>query len=166
MWVNIENKFENYPARMKVINKMIELGLRINEDGKIYCSDLKIGDKALAEAAGVDRRAIKSTINAIMDDEKLYILFKNITPAGTSLKKIAKHLELSAIEIEVESESEGILVQTADIFTKNRIDIKQACAEDTAVEHPKLTIITEGKVPPAILDEILKIKGVLRVSIY
>ena len=37
MWEKINEKFKKYPARMKVAEKMIELGLSLNNDGKIYC---------------------------------------------------------------------------------------------------------------------------------
>ena len=66
MWEKINEKFKKYPARMKVAEKMIELGLSLNNDGKIYCGNLKISDKSLAIAADVDRRAIKSTIEIMM----------------------------------------------------------------------------------------------------
>ena len=75
MWEKINEKFKKYPARIRVAEKMIELGLSLNEDGKIYCGNLKISDKALATAADVDRRAIKSTIEVIREDEELYNLF-------------------------------------------------------------------------------------------
>lgn len=166
MWKAVEKKFEHYPAQMKVATKMINLGLRIDESGKIYCSDLKIGYKALAEATEVDRRAIKSTINTIMNDEELSIIFKNIEPAGSSLKKIAKNIGLSAVEIVVGSESEGILSKIADLFVKKGINIRQAYAKDDRLSNPTLTIIADGKVPSEILDDILKIEGVLRLLIY
>ncbi len=94
MWEKINEKFRKYPARLRVAEKMIELGLSLNEDGKIYCGNLKISDKALATASNVDRRAIKSTIDVICEDEDLYNLFSNIVPAGTLLKNIAKNLDL------------------------------------------------------------------------
>ena len=141
MWEKINEKFRKYPARLRVAEKMIELGLSLNEDGKIYCGNLKISDKALATASNVDRRAIKSTIDIICEDEDLYNLFSNIVPAGTLLKNIAKNLDLGVIEIEVGSESEGILANTTNLITKKGIDIRQAYAE-------------------------VKIKGVTRVSIY
>ena len=167
MWERINDKFKKYPARIRVAEKMIELGLSLNEDGKIYCGNLKISDKALATAADVDRRVIKSTIEIIREDEELYNLFKNIMPAGTLLKNIAKDLELGVIEIEVGSESEGILAATADLISKKGIDIRQAYAEDTELqETPSLTIITEKPVSGDIINEFLKIKGVTRVSIY
>ncbi|WP_082706313.1 amino acid-binding protein [Methanobrevibacter sp. YE315] len=167
MWEKINEKFRKYPARMRVAEKMIELGLSLNEDGKIYCGNLKISDKSLATAADVDRRAIKSTIDIIKEDKELYNLFSNIIPAGTLLKNIAKNLELGVIEIEVGSENEGILASTTNLITKKGIGIRQAYAEDTELqESPILTIITEEPVSGDLINEFLKIKGVTRVSIY
>ena len=167
MWDKINDKFKKYPARMRVAEKMIELGLSLNEDGKIYCGNLKISDKALANAADVDRRAIKSTIKVIKEDEDLYNLFSNIIPAGTLLKNIAKSLNLGVIEIEVGSSSEGVLATTTNLITKNKIGIRQAYAEDTELqESPLLTVITEEPVPGDLISEFLKIEGITRVSIY
>ena len=167
MWEKINEKFRKYPARLRVAEKMIELGLSIGKDSRIYCGNLKISDKALATASNVDRRAIKSTIEVICEDEDLYNLFSNIVPAGTLLKNIAKNLDLGVIEIEVGSESEGILANTTNLITKKGIDIRQAYAEDTELqENPILTIITEEPVKGDLINEFLKIKGVTRVSIY
>ena len=167
MWERINEKFKKYPARIRVAEKMIELGLSLNEDGKIYCGNLKISDKSLATAADVDRRAIKSTIDIIKEDPELYNLFSNIIPAGTLLKNIAKNLELGVIEIEVGSESEGILANTTSLISKKGIGIRQAYAEDTELQQtPILTIITEEPVKGDLINESLKTKGVTRVSIY
>lgn len=167
MWERINEKFKKYPARIRVAEKMIELGLSLSEDGKIYCGNLKISDKALATAADVDRRAIKSTIEVIREDEELYNLFSNTIPAGTLLKNIAKNLKLGVIEIEVGHESEGILASTTNLISKKGIGIRQAYAEDTELqESPILTIITEQPVEGDLINEFLKIKGVTRVSIY
>lgn len=167
MWEIVNEKFKKYPARIRVAEKMIELGLSINEDGKIYCGNLKISDKALATAADVDRRAIKSTIEIIKEDEDLNNLFSNIIPAGTLLKNITKNLDLGVIEIEVGSESEGILASTTKLISEKGISIRQAYAEDTELQKtPILTIITEKPVKGDLINEFLKINGVTRVSIY
>lgn len=167
MWEKINEKFKKYPARIRVAEKMIELGLSLSEDGKVYCGNLKINDKSLANAANVDRRVIKSTIEVIRNDEELHNIFYNIIPAGTLLKNIAKNLNLGVIEIEVGSKSEGILGSTANLISKKGISIRQAYAEDTELqETPILTIITEEPVGGEIISEFLKIKGVTRVSIY
>ena len=167
MWEIIEEKFKKYPARIRVAEKMIELGLSVNEDGKIYCGNLKISDKSLATAADVDRRAIKSTINVIKEDQQLFDLFNNIIPAGTLLKNIAKIVDLGTIEIEVGSDNEGVLAATTELISKNGINIRQAYAEDSEMQNfPILTIITESPVNGDLISEFLKIKGVNRVSIY
>ena len=146
---------------------MIELGLSVHEDGKIYCGDLKINDYSLAKAANVDRRAIKSTLNIILEDEELYNLFSNIMPAGTLLKNIAKNINLGVVEIEVNQENKGILASITNIIAKEGISIRQAYAEDTELQKtPILTIITEEQVNGDLINEFLKIKGVTRVSIY
>ena len=167
MWEKLNEKFKKYPARLRVAEKMIELGLSIGEDGKIYCGNLKISDKALASAAEVDRRAIKSTIAIIQEDDELFNLFSNIIPAGTLLKNIAKNLKLGVIEIEVGSNNEGILAKTTNLISEKGISIRQAYAEDTELQqNPILTIITEKPVSGDLINEFLKIKGVTRVSIY
>ncbi len=167
MWEKIEQKFKKYPARTRVAEKMIELGLSLNDDGKIYCGNLKISDKALATAADVDRRAIKSTIEIIKNDPELFELFNNIIPAGTLLKNIAKIVNLGIIEIEVGTSNEGVLAAATDLISKNQLNIRQAYAEDNEMQdNPTLTIITEEPISGELINEFIKIKGVNRVSIY
>lgn len=166
MWENLNLKFSKYPARMAVAQKMFELGLRIGEDGKIYCGDLKISDSALAVATNVDRRVIKSTVDIIIADKELYDIFSNILPAGTLIKNIAKNLGLGVIEIEAGEKSDGVLAEVAWIMSKHNINIRQAYAGDTHLDsNPVLTIITEDSIPGELLNEFIKVDGVLKVSI-
>ena len=168
MWEEIQDTFEKYPARLSIISKMLELGLRIGEDKKIYCGDLKINDASLAKVADVDRRAVKTTVNAILEDEKLSKLFKNIIPAGTSLKNIGQILGLGVIEIEAERNNPnyGILAEASAVFASKKIAIRQAHADDYKTEKtPRLTIVTTTPIPGELINEFLKINGVKRVSI-
>lgn len=167
MWESVKHKFEKYPARMSVAGKMVDLGLRVGKDHKIYCGNLKISDLALAKAANVDRKAIKSTIDFILDDDDLANIFENILPAGTLLKNIAKSLGLGVLEIEVGDENIGILAAASDLISKEGISIRQAYASDIQLEEtPKLTIITEETISGDLIKDFLKIKGVVRVSFY
>lgn len=167
MWESVKYKFEKYPARMSVAGKMIDLGLRVGKDHKIYCGDVKISDLALAKAANVDRKAIKSTVAFILADEDLSNIFENILPAGTLLKNIAKNLGLGVIEIEVGNENIGILAAASDLISKEGISIRQAYASDTQLEeNPTLTIITEDSISGELIKDFLKIEGVVRVSMY
>ena len=94
---------------MAVARKIVELGLRVGENGKIYCGDVEINDVALARSVGVDRRTIKSTVDVIIGDSQLSGIFQNISPAGTLLKNVAKNLGFGVVEIEAHAGNPGIL---------------------------------------------------------
>lgn len=167
MWDRIKHKFEKYPARMAVARKIVELGLRVSENGKIYCGNVEISDVALARSSGVDRRTIKATVDVILHDEQLSDIFQNIYPAGALLKNIAKNLGFGVVEIEARAANPGILAKSTELIAQENISIRQAHAGDPELEeHPRLTIITEKQMKGKLINEFLKIPGVKRVSIY
>ena len=119
----------------------------------------------MAAAANVDRRVIKSTVDVIIADERLYEIFSNIIPAGTLIKNIAKSLNLGVIEIEAGEKSDGVLAEVAWIMSKHNISIRQAYAGDTQLNtNPVLTIITEDPIPGELINDFIKVEGVLKVS--
>jgi hypothetical protein len=167
MWDRIKHKFEKFPARMAVAGKIVELGLRVGEKGKIYCGDVEISDVALARAADVDRRAVRATVDVILSDEDLKSIFGNLWPAGAFLKNVAADLGFGVVEIEAEAGSPGIVAQATYLISQEKISIRQAHAGDPELEeHPRLTIITEKPVKGELINQFLKISGVKRVSIY
>lgn len=167
MWKKISHKFEKYPARMNVARKIVELGLRVDRKGRIYCKDVEITDVALSRAVGVDRRTIKSTVDVILKDEQLSEIFENILPAGTLLKNVASSLDFGIVEIEAEALNPGILSQATALIAKENISIRQAHAGDPELEEtPLLTIITEKSIPGKLLKKFLEIENVKKVSIY
>jgi uncharacterized protein len=167
MWDRIKHKFEKFPARMAVARKIVELGLKVGENGKIYCGNVEISDVALAKSSGVDRRTIKATVNVILQDEQLSAIFRNIHPAGALLKNIANNLGFGVVEIEAHAGNPGILAKSTELISLEGISIRQAHADDPELEeHPRLTLITEKPVKGELINEFLKIPGVKRVSIY
>jgi uncharacterized protein len=167
MWDRIKHKFDKFPARMAVARKIVELGLRVGENGKIYCGDVEINDVALARSVGVDRRTIKSTVDVIIGDSQLSGIFQNISPAGTLLKNVAKNLGFGVVEIEAYAGNPGILARSTELISREGISIRQAHAGDPELEeNPRLTLITEKPVQGELINEFLKISGVKRVSIY
>ena len=167
MWDRIKHKFEKFPARMGVARKIVELGLRVGENGKIYCGNVEINDVALARGTGVDRRSIRATVEVIMEDPELASIFGNIFPAGALLKNVASDLRFGVVEIEAQAGTPGILAKATQLIAQEDISIRQAHAGDPELEeHPKLTIITEKPVKGEMIQEFLDIPGVKRVSIY
>ncbi|AAB86126.1 unknown [Methanothermobacter thermautotrophicus str. Delta H] len=167
MWKQIKHRFEGYPSRMYVARKIIDLGFRIDRNGKIYCDDVEISDVALARAVGVDRRTVRATANTILEDEKLRGIFENMMPAGALLRDAAGELDFGVVEIEADARNPGILAAAARLIADKGISIRQAHAGDPELdETPRLTIITETPIPGGLLKDFLKIDGVKRVSIY
>ncbi len=167
MWEKIMHKFEKFPARMNVARKIIEYGLRVGENSKIYCGDIEISDLAIARAVNVDRRSIKTTVDVIISDEQLVKIFSNITPAGPLVKNVAKDLGFGVVEIEAEAENPGIIAKATELISKENISIRQVHAGDPEFEeNPRLTIITQKPIEGNLINKFLKIEGVKRVSIY
>lgn len=167
MWSQIQEKFKGYPAQFSVARKMIELGLSLDNDGKVFCNDLEISNVALAKSANVDRRVINSTAQTILNDSFLFNVFSNMSTAGPLLKNIAKSLKLGVIEVTADSQNSGLLGEVANLISSKKINIRQAYAGDIEIEDiPKLVIITESSVPGDIINEILELKGAIKVSIY
>lgn len=167
MWEKVKHKFEKFPARMNVARKIVEYGLCVGENGKIYCGNIEISDVAIARAVNVDRRSIKTTVDVILSDEQLAKIFRNITPAGPLVKDVAKDLGFGIVEIEAEASNSGIIAKATDLIANKEISIRQVHAGDPELEeHPRLTIITEKPIEGNLINEFLKIEGVKRVSIF
>jgi hypothetical protein len=167
MWSNVKTYFEDHPERLKVTRALIENGLSVRT-GRIYLNEIEIPPVRVARAAGVDRRTVKETLNAIGANRELRQIFEGIRSAGHSLKEIAKHLSLGVVEITpVNAKTPGILADSAMILAKNGLSIRQAIVDDPELSpEPKLTLIVEKKIPGELISELLNVKGVAKVSVY
>jgi hypothetical protein len=167
MWNSMKKYFEGNPERLRVTRVLIENGLSAR-GGKIYLNEIEIPPVRVARAAGVDRRTVKETLNAIKSDRELRLIFEGIRSSGLSLKEIAKHLNLGVVEITpVDAKIPGILASSAMILAKNGLSIRQAIVDDPELSpEPKLSLIVEKKIPGELIPELLNVKGVAKVSVY
>jgi hypothetical protein len=167
MWNNVKKYFEGHPERLKVTRVLIENGLSVR-NGKIYLNEIEIPPIRIARAAEVDRRTVKETLNAIKSNRELRLIFEGIRSAGHSLKEIAKHLNLGVVEITpIDAKLPGILANSAMILAKSGLSIRQAIVDDPELSpEPKLTLIAEKKIPGELIPELLKVKGIAKVSVY
>jgi len=144
---------------------MIELGLRIDEEGRILCGDVEIKEVSLARAAGVDRRVAVSTVASILSDRTLHKLFSGIQPAGALLKGIAKDLGFGAVELEANAKKPSIIARATALLADRKISIRQIYAKDPELfENPTLSIITERPIPGSLIPKFMEIPGVKKVS--
>jgi hypothetical protein len=167
MWSKIAKCLEDYPERLKVARVLVENGLSVRH-GKIYLNEIEVPPVRIARVAGVDRRTVNETLNAIRTNRELKPIFEGLRSAGHSLKEIAKHLDLGVVEITpVDARIPGILASSASILANAGLSIRQAIVDDPELSpEPKLTLIVERKIPGELIPEFLKIKGVAKVSIY
>ncbi len=147
MWKRIERKLQGYPGRVKVARLMVELGLTIDSHGMVCCGPVELNDVKLGRAARVDRRVVRETVRLIMSDRDLARLFRNLRPAGSFLKDVAKDLGFSVIEVYADPTKSGIIATVSSLIAKEGVSIRQAVADDPElVPEPKLVIITEKQV--------------------
>ena len=167
MWNNIKKYLEAYPERLKVARVLVENGLSV-KDGKIYLNEIEVPPIRVARVAGVDRRTVNETLNAIRVNRELRLIFEGLRSAGHSLKEVARHLGLGVVEITpVDARIPGILANSAMIIARKGLSIRQAIVDDPELSpEPKLTLIVEKKIPGELIPELLKIKGVAKVSVY
>jgi predicted regulator of amino acid metabolism with ACT domain len=167
MWQTLLNKFEKYPAQIKVLKLLFERGFQVNEEGKVTSGSIEIAHTQLAKEVGVDRRVVDATTKTIISDQLLSTIFRNVHSIPF-LKDVAPSLGLGVIIIIPEDASHvGILAEVASLIAKNNVSIRQAVSDDPFLtDNPRLTIITDRKVPGDLVDKILNLPSVKGVSIY
>ncbi|RZN45374.1 amino acid-binding protein [archaeon] len=166
MWKDIEQHFKSSPKRREVASLLLMLGLSCNDELKVFCQDIEVPVKKIADTLGIDRRVITETVRDIMADEKLRGVFSELKPRAF-LRDAASALDLGVVEIEAVPETVGIVAGVSSIIASEGLSIRQVVADDPDLfPSPKLTIVTDRKMPPYLLEKILKIHGVRKVSIY
>jgi predicted regulator of amino acid metabolism with ACT domain len=167
LWDTIKKCLEGYPERLKVARVLVENGLSVI-DGKICLNQIEVPPVRIARAAGVDRRTVNETVNAIKSNRELRVIFEEIRSAGHSLKEIAKHLNLGVVEITPDNaKTPGILAKSATILAEGGLVIRQAIVDDPELSpEPKLTLIADKKIPGELIPELLAVKGIAKVAVY
>ncbi len=167
MWKRIEAKLKDYPARVKVARLMVELGLTIDSHGKISCGPVEMNDVKIGRAAGVDRRVVRETVRLIMSDGELARLFRNLRPAGSFLRDVAKDLGFSVIEVYADPTKSGVIAGVSALIAREGVSIRQAVADDPElIPEPKLVVITEKAVSGETLQGILRVPGVSKITTF
>jgi len=167
MWQEILDKFKRYPAQEKVIRLVLQRGFQINEQARVVSGGIEIPHAQIAKELDVDRRVVDTTAQAIRDDEALWRIFRNVH-SMTFLGDVAPILGLGVIEITpINAAKTGLLGDVASAVARNGLSIRQAISDDPYfVESPKLTLITEGRIPGDLVRLLMEIEGVKRVTVY
>jgi predicted regulator of amino acid metabolism with ACT domain len=166
MWRQLAKYFNAYPKRRILAQKLLEYGLRVNNN-KIYCGEIELSDSKIARAFNIDRRIIADTIKTINKEKDLQKVFYQLKPT-CQLKDVATEMNWGVIEIIPEDPSmPGILSEVANVVSNAKITIRQAIVDDFELsEEPRLFIVVGKQIPGNLIPNIKKIKGVKAVVIY
>lgn len=167
MWSQVRERFMGNPAQLKVARVLFKYGLRVKEGGKIACGDIRVPDVQIAEEASVDRRAVNSTAETILSDEKLRGIFANLRPVPY-LKGVGQELGFGVIEIlPTDATEPGIISEVSGVISDYGISIRQSIADDPKfVAQPKLTIVTGEPVSGQIIEELRELPSVESIIVY
>jgi len=166
LWSRVSEQFKGQKVRLDVARRMLEYGIRVSDDGRLYVGGLEVDYSALARDVGADRRVVKQTAEQITEDPFLHSVFSRITPIGASLVPVVARLGYSAIVIEADPRMAGILSEAAAALARHGIVVRQALADDPdMIPSAKLTLVVEGQVPGEVLAELNSLKMVRSVTV-
>ena len=166
MWPRIRAEFERQFVRPAVVKMLIECGMRVSDDVKIYVGDVEVDYLAVARAAGVDRRVVKQTAEQIRKSPYLYSIFSRTRPLGTSLVDLVSLLGYTAVVIEADPKSPGVMSGVAEILSRHGMVVRQAVAEDPEmVQDAKMTLVVAGQLTGQAMEELNGLETVRSIKI-
>jgi len=155
MLLIVEEYFKNFPARKKVAELLVELGISIR-NSKLYIGDVDVPVNSVAQVAGVNRKIVYHTIEFIEKTYELRNIFERFEPK-LSLAKVAPIMGWEVLEIEFKKPKYGcILEQIFRILSDTSCEIRQVLGEREGINGSKLIIILEK---PVNIDAVGKIRG-------
>jgi uncharacterized protein len=166
VWPRIKQEFSRQTVRPAVVRKMIECGMRVSQDDKIFVDDVEVDYSAIARALDVDRRVVKQTVQQIRASRFLYSIFSKTRPLGTSLLDLVSELGYSAVIIEADPKAPGVMAGAAEILSRRGMVVRQALADDPEmVQDAKMTLVVEGQVPGKAIEELNSMKIIRSLKI-
>src|SRR5208283_4729707 len=121
MWSRVRTQFSNQKVRLEVARKMLEYGVRVSDDCRLFVGGMEVDYSALARDAGADRRVVKQTAEQIRGDAFLYSIFSKITPFGASLLPVVSLVGYSAIVIDADPRAVGVISATTGVLARHGI---------------------------------------------
>jgi hypothetical protein len=166
MFDEIMEKFEDSPGQQAVIRLLLERGFSVNEEGRVVSGGIEIPNTGIAREADVDRRVVNATTDAILADEELRRIFRNIS-AVPSLLDLAPVLDLTAITVHVrDADESGIVAAVTGAIADRGIPIRQVLTEDPEfTDEAVLYVITDEELPGDLVNEITRMAFVRTIEL-
>ncbi|BDC36366.1 MAG: amino acid-binding ACT domain protein [Candidatus Methanoliparum thermophilum] len=164
MWEKIKRKFDRFPSQLKVAKTFLKLGISV-KGGKAFCGNIELVPTKIARALDVDRNVVVLAIENIEKDEELKTVYGSIKPVA-EISEVSKIFGYPVLEVFADSMEAGIVANITGIIARNNISIRYILAEDPDISViSKLTLVTNEKIPGALVDEFLTVKGVKKIVV-
>ncbi|MFB6192283.1 MAG: amino acid-binding protein [Haloarculaceae archaeon] len=159
-------RFEDSPGQQRVVRLLLERGFSVNEEGRVVSGGIEIPNTGIAREAGVDRRVVDATTDAVLADPELERIFRNISSIP-SLMDLAPVLDLTVLTlIPVDETEPGIAADVTSRIADRGISIRQVISEDPEfTEEPKLYVVVDGDLPGELLNEIRGTEYARRIAL-
>lgn len=163
--LDLEKTFARKREQKRVAEYLLKNAVRVTEDGGMYCRELEVPYTSVAKALDVDRRIVKSTVDAIRKDKRLKKIYAKLDSV-LLLRDVAPELGFGAIEIiPTDAAKKGIVSGVAKVIVDSGISIRQIISEDPMFPGAETTVITEKPLPKHLIDRMLKIPGVKKIMV-
>lgn len=166
MFEQIMEKFEGSPSQQAVIRLLLERGFSVNDEGRVVSGGIEIPNTGIAREIGVDRRVVDSTTDAILSDDELRRIFRNISQVP-SLMDLGPVLDLSVLTIAVrDAQEQGIVADITQLLADHEITVRQLITEDPEfTDEPRLHVVTDEKLPGEIINQLTGLPYVRSVQL-
>jgi predicted regulator of amino acid metabolism with ACT domain len=161
----VKDGFGGLPSQEKVAMLLLRHGIRV-EKGKAYCDSIEQSDAAVARAAGVDRRVVRSALERISSTPELDRVFSKLQ-SMLLLADVAPEIGCTTLEIiPTDATMPGILAEVMDAIYYGGHTVRQAVVDDPGIRADShLIIVVEGQIRPELLPVIKQCRGVLSVML-
>jgi predicted regulator of amino acid metabolism with ACT domain len=161
----VKEGFVGLPSQEKVAMLLLRHGIKV-EKGTAYCNDIEQSDAAIARAADVDRRVVRSALDRISATPELDRVFSKLQ-SMLLLANVAPEINCTTVEIiPTDATMPGILAGVMDIIYRGGLTVRQAVVDDPGVRMDShLIIVVDGQIPPELLPAMKQCRGVLSVML-
>ena len=161
----IHRLLRQYPSQEKVAMVMLRHGISV-KDGKAYCGSIEQSDAAIARAADVDHRVVRSAISRIDSTPELSAIFSRVRPT-LLMSDMASEIGCSAIEIvPTDATIPGILAEITGVIYKQGLSVRQAVVDDPGNRmESHLIVVVDGTIPSYVIPLIKGCRGVSSVIV-
>ncbi|KPN29811.1 hypothetical protein SY89_00529 [Halolamina pelagica] len=158
-------KFEGSPSQQAVVRLLLERGFSINDEGRVVSGEIEIPNTQIAREIDVDRRVVDSTTQALLDDDELRDIFRNIS-AVPSLMDLAPVLDFTVVRVKpTDADAAGIVARVTEVVADEGLSIRQVLSDDPEfADEPMLYLILDTDPSGKLLKRVRDLPHVREVS--